>query len=168
MLVSLSEILKSEGGRITFEDEVCIGQAGQTEDIISFPEPVRVWGKIVNEGEVFRLTASVSGGLLVRCGRCAREFRREIAFDFEETLLPKEQADEREGDDVVVFTGSELMLDEMVTANILLAMPIRYLCSEGCRGLCAECGKDLNEGGCGCRHEKIDPRLAVLSKLNDK
>ena len=43
----------------------------------------------------------------------------------------------------------------------------KHLCSEDCKGLCPTCGKDLNEGPCGCGKE-VDPRLAVLAKLLDK
>ena len=51
--------------------------------------------------------------------------------------------------------------------DLLLALPTKHLCREDCRGLCPHCGKNLNEGLCGCREDKVDPRLAVLAQLMD-
>ena len=51
--------------------------------------------------------------------------------------------------------------------DLLLALPTKHLCREDCRGLCPRCGKNLNEGLCGCREDKVDPRLAVLAQLMD-
>ena len=58
-------------------------------------------------------------------------------------------------------------LDEVVVTDLLLALPTKHLCREDCRGLCPHCGKNLNEGECGCRPD-VDPRLAVLEQLLDK
>lgn len=46
-----------------------------------------------------------------------------------------------------------------------LELPQRYLCREDCRGLCPTCGKNLNEGPCGCREDNGDPRMDVLRRL---
>ena len=60
------------------------------------------------------------------------------------------------------ITEAELnaMLD-----NLELNFPSKILCKEDCLGLCQRCGKDLNEGDCGCKDDEIDPRLAPLAKL---
>ena len=50
---------------------------------------------------------------------------------------------------------------------MVLAMDSKHVCSEDCKGLCATCGADLNEGPCGCKPE-IDPRFAALAQLLDK
>ena len=44
-------------------------------------------------------------------------------------------------------------------------MEMAVLCREDCKGLCPHCGKDLNEGPCGCEPRQIDPRLEALKKL---
>lgn len=46
-----------------------------------------------------------------------------------------------------------------------LALPVKPLCRDNCKGLCATCGANLNDGPCGCVHDEGDPRLAVLRKL---
>jgi uncharacterized protein len=59
-------------------------------------------------------------------------------------------------------------LSEDVRDYALLALPMKKLCSENCKGLCPKCGKNLNDGPCECRDEKIDPRWEPLQKLKTK
>ena len=58
-------------------------------------------------------------------------------------------------------------LDELVEADLILSLPFKNLCREDCRGLCPICGKNLNEGLCGCRPQTADPRLEILRQLID-
>ena len=58
-------------------------------------------------------------------------------------------------------------LDELVMSDLLLTLPMKHLCREDCKGLCAQCGKNLNEGDCGCIKKPVDPRLEALRKLLD-
>ena len=88
-----------------------------------------------------------------------------FCIKMEETLV---QEGTQAAEDLIVFGGYSVALDEIVLNNILIHMPIRYLCREDCKGLCPMCGKDLNEGECGCKREEIDPRLEVLSRFYDK
>ena len=50
----------------------------------------------------------------------------------------------------------------------VLAVPMKNLCSEDCKGLCPKCGKNLNEGLCNCNEENIDPRWETIQKLKSK
>ena len=60
-------------------------------------------------------------------------------------------------------------LGEMVREQVLLALPLRRLCREECRGLCPSCGVNRNADSCDCHPaETVDERLAVLRKLFDK
>ena len=49
--------------------------------------------------------------------------------------------------------------------NILLTLPIKRLCKEDCKGLCQQCGNNLNLSTCQCDNDDIDPRLAKLKDL---
>ena len=50
----------------------------------------------------------------------------------------------------------------------LLAIPMKKLCKEDCKGLCVNCGKNLNEGDCNCSKDMIDPRWLPLQELKNK
>jgi uncharacterized protein len=49
--------------------------------------------------------------------------------------------------------------------QIVLHIPFNSVCRPECKGLCSQCGQDLNEGTCDCEQQAIDPRLAVLRDL---
>jgi uncharacterized protein len=70
--------------------------------------------------------------------------------------------------DVGFYDGIRLDVDLMALEQIELALPMRFVCSEECRGLCPMCGVDLNERACGCSQERSDPRLAVLREFRKK
>ena len=81
-------------------------------------------------------------------------------------LLAAELEDE-ENDEIYLLEGNEVDLDEVAGTAFILDMDTKNLCSDNCKGLCAKCGADLNNGPCGCRPE-VDPRLAALAQLLDK
>ncbi|HEY2030087.1 MAG TPA: DUF177 domain-containing protein [Myxococcales bacterium] len=63
------------------------------------------------------------------------------------------------------YEGKELDLRPAVREQILLSLPSAPVCSEDCKGLCPRCGKDLNEGECGCDRTVMDPRWAALKGI---
>jgi uncharacterized protein len=114
---------------------------------------------------------SFSGGLSVRgtigspwtglCRRCS------IAIDgYLEVNVSERFVDERgpSDDDSYPIEGDFVNLTALVHDAILLDLPIAPLCRPDCQGLCAQCGRDLNEGACGCV-APVDPRWATLDVL---
>jgi uncharacterized protein len=99
----------------------------------------------------------------LECVRCLDEaiVPIEIALD-ELYFYPPQTApdgENRVGEDGIID------LAPLVRELSLLSLPIKVLCRPDCRGLCQECGANLNHGDCGCAEEEIDPRLAVLAQL---
>ena len=70
-----------------------------------------------------------------------------------------------ENDEYLLLDNYQLPLDELVEEELILNLPSKNLCRKDCRGLCPKCGRNLNEGLCGCRSDTIDPRLEVLKQL---
>ena len=70
-------------------------------------------------------------------------------------------------DDYIETPDFTLELDEVVRTDLILSYPQKFFCSRGedCRGLCPKCGKNLNEGDCGCDKTVVDPRLEILKQL---
>jgi uncharacterized protein len=126
--------------------------------------PVQVEGSVTNHAGALVLEGTASSLLDLTCDRCGKEFSREktVALD---CLLATELEDE-ENDEIVLLEGSEVDLDEVAGTAFILGMDTKNLCSDDCKGLCAKCGADLNNGPCGCRPE-VDPRLAALAQLLD-
>src|SRR5699024_11691418 len=69
-------------------------------------------------------------------------------------------------DDVVIeYNNRHINLERAVINEVILALPMKSLCSSDCKGICQKCGKNLNEGKCDCEIDDIDPRLAKLKEL---
>ncbi|MBQ7217580.1 MAG: DUF177 domain-containing protein, partial [Synergistaceae bacterium] len=58
--------------------------------------------------------------------------------------------------------GRVLDVMPQIEESIYTLIPTKILCREDCKGLCPNCGADLNYGECSCRNENIDPRLEAL------
>lgn len=130
-----------------------------------FAHPVRVQGEVSVAADLVVLHAKAAYLLEGVCDRCADPFSREMVTEMEHTLVTS--LNDEENDELVLVDKYRLALDELVLTDILLDLPSKTLCREDCRGLCPMCGKNLNEGLCGCRSEAVDPRLEVLRQLID-
>jgi len=126
--------------------------------------PVQVEGSVTNHAGALVLEGTASSLLDLACDRCGKEFSREKVVELN-CLLASELEDE-EHDEIYLLEGNEADLDEVAGTAFILAMDTKNLCSDDCKGLCAKCGADLNNGPCGCRPE-VDPRLAALAQLLD-
>ena len=113
------------------------GPAKVSVDYTLSDEGLFVWGK---------LNALIGAS----CARCLKNIKYPVETEFSEVF--KEIADE--DDEAYIYTGEELSLDKMLEDRIILVLPVRFLCSEDCKGLCPRCGADLNEGPCGCKDEE--------------
>jgi uncharacterized protein len=71
---------------------------------------------------------------------------------------------------LIYFRGEEINLRDGIQEQVVMAFPLRFLCTEACKGLCTQCGADLNQGDCGCKVEPTTNKFAALKdlKLNKK
>lgn len=124
-------------------------------------------------GDAFRVTGRAVTRLEMTCSRCLESFDVPVDARFELRYVPQVQAAEGGGeheipeDDLTTSYYREGTLDvvEMLREQFQLALPMKPLCAESCRGLCPECGTNLNRGECSCRPAWEDPRLAPLKGL---
>lgn len=104
------------------------------------------------------------------CARCAEQFLTSCTRSFRFVLAPK-AAGEPDGDlraedlEFSFYEGEEIDLSPLIREQVLLALPTRPLCKEDCRGLCPQCGANLNREACGCSVATPDPRFGVLRTL---
>ena len=124
---------------------------------------------------VFRVQGRATTRLMLECGRCLDEMEVPVDARFELRYVPQEQnagEPEREiaEDDLTTAYYREGALDvvDLLREQFQLALPMKPLCAESCRGLCPECGANLNRADCGCDPKWVDPRLAPLKDLLKK
>jgi uncharacterized protein len=118
---------------------------------------------------VFEGSIDASGAAV--CARCAEGFSLPLSTEFRVVLCPRavmEQENRELGcDDLGIgfYDGDQIDVTALVHEHALLALPTRLLCAEACRGLCPQCGANLNVAACDCSAQPTPPRLAVLRDL---
>ena len=164
MRFNLKEILHVPGASLPFESQLDLSDLDFYGER-PFAHPVVIRGTVRNMADALLLEGSADTTLELVCDRCLKPFRQELRLPVS-TLLAETLEDE-ENDEIVLLEDGAVDLDEVFTTALVLSMDSKHVCSEDCKGLCATCGADLNQGPCGCRKE-IDPRLAALAQLLDK
>lgn len=117
----------------------------------------------------YRVAGQVTGELELTCGRCLEPFTLPVATDFDLRFVPRienvgEGEKEVREDDLTTafYADDQINLSELIAEQFHLALPMKPLCVQTCKGLCPQCGTDLNAGSCSCDPRWIDPRLAGL------
>jgi uncharacterized protein len=148
------------------------GDVAQEGDPYRIAAPVGVSLEIHKDKEKFRLAGRVTSELELPCSRCLEPFRLLVDASFDVRYLPASEMsteDERELQDedveISYYRDDRIDLNELLREQFYLALPMKPLCTEGCRGLCSQCGTNLNTGTCDCAPEWEDPRLAPLKSL---
>ena len=120
----------------------------------------------------FRLVGQVQTAIELTCSRCLEGFQMPVDEAFDVLFLPHTPAgtaEERmiEDDDLstAFYEDNVIDLGQLMQEQCYLAVPMKPLCQEGCRGICPDCGTNLNTASCVCQRTWVDPRLAVLEQL---
>jgi uncharacterized protein len=132
-------------------------------------------GTLRKDDPRFMLSGRLQARLEMSCGRCLEPFTLPIDTQVDLTYVPHpEQAADDEvelsQDDLTTafYRDQTLDLGDMVREQFYLALPMRPLCREDCKGLCPQCGTNLNLGTCACDVRWEDPRLEGLRALMKK
>jgi uncharacterized protein len=122
-----------------------------------------------------RLSGKLATRLEVNCARCLEPVQHDVARSFE--LLYRPQGSDARAEELSVtdaeaeigyYRGDGIELEDVLREQVLLAVPIKSLCREDCRGLCPHCGRNLNQEKCSCSEEVEDPRWEALKEIRKK
>ena len=166
MLLDLKPILVTPGASLPFEthenlSDLVFGSCKPAS------KPVLAYGKVRNTAGVLELTGELTTTLHGGCDRCASEFTRAVQIPIHAVLVSEEELEQAEDEWVFGIHDGCADLTDIITTAFVLNMDSQLLCRPDCKGVCFRCGKNLNEGPCGCRKEP-DSRFAVLQQLLDK
>jgi uncharacterized protein len=164
----LISAIPREGMETESEFKAALKEGGPEETVKVKMNVIRFGDRVMVEGHA-EMTATLS------CSRCLNEYTHPIEADFREEYFPasemsagrdhKLSADEM---DVGYYSDDQIDVKDIAMEQMLLVVPIKQLCKPECKGLCPECGKDLNAGSCGCERADVDPRLSKLSELKER
>jgi len=125
--------------------------------------------------EDIRVLGSFSTTIEVPCARCIEPVPTKVGGDFDLLYRPlgvdagqDERSISEAETEIGYYSDGGIQLDDVLREQILLALPLRTVCSEACRGICARCGKNLNVESCACGEEPSDPRWAALADIKNK
>lgn len=126
-------------------------------------KPVSIVGNIVNKASLISFNAKITYEYDALCDRCGRDSAREYTVLVDKSLATSIEGEE--SDTILLVPDMKLNLDEFLYTEVIVSLPMKHLCSEECKGICAKCGKNLSEGKCDCPEKEIDPRLQALADL---
>lgn len=168
MLLDLQPVLNGSRDSVSFDELIDLSYLELIRGEYPLKKPVRVWGEVLGMsvalGLHLKLILNIEAEVFTICGRCNKELCRELTVQNKYYIVRNSEAEEtgEEKDDVIVLSGNQLELDDYIRDNLIVNVPMRYLCKDDCKGLCPICGNDLNIKECGCHRETIDPRLEAL------
>ncbi|MFH1985466.1 MAG: DUF177 domain-containing protein [Pseudomonadota bacterium] len=139
---------------------------------VGFPAPVTVDVFLMQPDEgVVVVSGTLDTRAVFDCGRCLEAAIVPVRADIRIVFKPVTAAAAAAGElveltdedmECVAYDGDTLDLAAVLQEEVIAALPLRPLCQPGCKGLCPECGANLNVSACTCSKTPADPRLAVL------
>jgi DUF177 domain-containing protein len=183
MQFDLRQLGRQKGGSLrdehvdrTFQPSEFEASVGQDEEY-KVAAPVHLVMDVHKDGEAYRVTGRVTTRLQLECGRCLEPFEIPVDSPFELRYVPlpmavgepgQEEAEREVAEDdltTAFYKEDSIDLGELMHEQFVLALPMKPLCTPGCKGLCVHCGTNLNKETCACAPEWTDPRLAALEGL---
>lgn len=157
--------LKAPGQEFPFEADCCLEEMQVLGDPVRF-EQISARGVLLSSEEKISVHGEVTAEVVSQCARCLKEVRAPIqaGVDAVYGLQP-----DPEDPDQYVYEASQVDLTDAIKDALVLALPLRFLCREDCKGLCPKCGADLNEGPCTCQEgdDDLNPFAALRSIVVD-
>lgn len=166
MSLDVSTALRGEVKELSFDYYT---DAPENLPDVIFTDKVHVVGTFTNLSGYMAIKLTATLPYSTHCARCLKEISGIFSLDFEKPAAVRNMlTDEEDAEDYLLIEKGHLDPDPILQEALLLEFPMVFYCDKDCKGLCPKCGKDLNEGECGCPKKELDPRLAILGKLLDK
>jgi uncharacterized protein len=122
-----------------------------------------------------RLNGELATRLELLCARCLEPVAQDVTRKFDLLYRPLGTDAGNEELSVTVaeaevgyYQGGGLLLEDAIREQVLLAVPLKVVCREDCRGLCPTCGKNRNTEPCSCAPPLGDPRWSALKDIREK
>jgi len=169
MKLDITKGIQRKGVDVPFELTDSWGEDHWNGDTISYVGPVSFSGTYILADETVIVRGNARAVIESRCARCLAPTETSVAAEVEEAFV-RDRGQEREADDdQYMYSGHVLELDEAVRTSLLLELPSRVFCKEDCKGLCCQCGANLNINECSCQKDLThrNPFSALASLLNE-
>lgn len=122
--------------------------------------------------DIYRLCGNLKAQVLKSCDRCGKAVQFHVDEDFQYELLLQEEPQlgseyqcSDEDCELLYLADPEVYSNDILSEQLLLALPAHILCTDGCKGLCDQCGVDLNKKQCTCKESNENSPFAILKNL---
>lgn len=122
-----------------------------------------------------RLRGRVTAGLELQCARCLEAVPQNVDRKFELLYRPlgvdagRDELSVTDAEaEIGYYQGEGILLEDVLREQLLLALPLKTVCREDCKGLCPRCGKNLNQEQCSCTVPMEDPRWEALKDIRSR
>lgn len=162
VIIDIPDNISDLAESLSFSGTLDLPELTSGPDTFTFREPLSWNVMVVNSGDKELLvTGTVQGTAQATCGRCLDDFELPLAGEIEGYWLtenPGDDVPEDLAEDEFEVIGEDRQMDlfPFIQAALVLALPFVPLCREDCKGLCPQCGKNLNDGPCDCAPESGD------------
>jgi uncharacterized protein len=166
--LDVSRIKNNPGGKEHFLKDFEMQPIDTEIEEIFFNKPVALDLTILNNDGLLNLTGKLEGNVRLACSRCLELFDMPVFAEMEEVYYNESQNNDLSADDGgewIPFKGDKINITTEVVKSLLSALPMKLVCRQDCRGLCQNCGVNLNTSCCHCPKEETDIRLQVLKQL---
>ncbi|MDE5700560.1 MAG: DUF177 domain-containing protein [Lachnospiraceae bacterium] len=168
MLVNLTDVFTNEGQvqelDVSYEPDTFTSQLGTF--LIREKSPVAL--RLSNIGQSKALVqGNAKFTFALACDRCLRDVDYTFDLSFDSVVVSPDYTGGtmEDEDSIALMEGYHLNVDELINDELLLNWPMKILCREDCKGICKVCGRNLNDGDCGCDDFVPDPRMAAIKDL---
>jgi uncharacterized protein len=166
--LNISELLRTPGMNYTYQ----VQETLRATPDLDYASPVVGYLNFHRTSNMLVIRGELEAAVRDECVRCLDEVIVPIETEVEEEFIIENMQvvanpNEEDGNQSVqaYFKDQDLILDEFIRQQLLLEKPLYPLCAEDCKGLCGQCGCDLNEGTCNCTAPVGDSRFSQLAEL---
>lgn len=168
MNIDLSRLYEKSVNSIPVKGKLEKDSIAMTGRTISFKEPVSYKGNIYKVDGDKLLHLDIDYEYEEACGRCLESFATKNTVVLSGKLAEETDEDISDEENIILYKDGKLDLAENIISTIILALPMKPLCDEDCKGLCPRCGTNHNVEECECVVEDVDPRLEKLKNFFPK
>ncbi len=136
--------------------------------------PLLFEGRAMRSAEEIYLEGKLKGMLRCECSRCLEIFTTPLDLAVNAVFVPQRGQEEDEDEivesesNISYYDGESIDLLQEMKDTILVNLPIQSLCRPECKGLCPQCGADLNKGSCRCEQRRGPSPFEKLKELKPK
>ncbi|MDR1773442.1 MAG: DUF177 domain-containing protein [Clostridioides sp.] len=172
MIINVDDFIRNNNEKLSLNFNENIEKIAYADKVFELSSPMKIEGSIRKDKDLLYIVADVEFSIIDECSRCLEKINVPLKYKISGYLVEEKNycEDEYEDNDAFVYSGNEINLLDVIELTLDFNLPLKNLCKEDCKGLCTECGANLNKGNCSCNEKVndevyIDPRFAKLKDL---